>query len=105
MGTKNNPGQFDCYHAAEPDEPMFVLLGRDPIAPQLVSIWAAIAKLIGKDPAKCAEAVKCANDMRAYLAKHHKQEFPVLAAIESTYSVGPEDGSDEDEATKLVLPN
>ncbi|HAW11807.1 MAG TPA: aspartate decarboxylase, partial [Chloroflexi bacterium] len=30
MGTKNNPGKFDCYDDAHPDEPMFVLLGRDP---------------------------------------------------------------------------
>lgn len=33
MGTKNNPGAFDCYANAEPDEPMFVLLGRDKHAP------------------------------------------------------------------------
>ena len=42
MGTKNNPGQFDCYANAEPDEPMFVLLGRDRLAPFLVSIWSKI---------------------------------------------------------------
>jgi len=40
MGTKNNPGKFDCYEKAEPDEPMFVLLARDPLAGHLVSIWA-----------------------------------------------------------------
>ena len=32
MATKNNPGKFDCYTNAEPDEPMFILLGRDPVA-------------------------------------------------------------------------
>lgn len=42
MGTKQNPGRFDCYEAALPDEPMFVLLARDPLAPFLVSIWSAI---------------------------------------------------------------
>ena len=25
MGTKNEPGEFDCYAAAEPDEPMFII--------------------------------------------------------------------------------
>ena len=40
MGTKNNPGAFDCHAAAEPDEPMFVLLGRDPMAGLLVRLWA-----------------------------------------------------------------
>lgn len=42
MGTKNNPGKFDCYENAEPDEPMFTLLGRDPVAPFLVSLWAKV---------------------------------------------------------------
>lgn len=42
MGTKNNPGKFDCYANAEPDEPMFILLARDPLAPFLVSIWSKI---------------------------------------------------------------
>lgn len=42
MGTKNNPGEFDCYDNAKPDEPMFILLGRDALAPYLVEIWAAI---------------------------------------------------------------
>lgn len=42
MGTKNNPGKFDCYAKAEPDEPMFTLLGRDPQAAHLVSVWSKI---------------------------------------------------------------
>lgn len=42
MGTKNNPGEFDCYTAAEPDEPMFILLARDPLAAHLVSIWSKV---------------------------------------------------------------
>lgn len=42
MGTKNNPGKFDCYASAEPDEPMFVLLARDPSAPWLTVAWAAL---------------------------------------------------------------
>jgi hypothetical protein len=40
MGTKNNPGKFDCYHNAEADEPMFVLLARDRLAGHLVSLWS-----------------------------------------------------------------
>ena len=42
MGTKNNPGSFDCYEAAHSDEPMFVLLARDPTAAPLVRIWASV---------------------------------------------------------------
>jgi hypothetical protein len=41
MGTKNNPGKFDCYTNALPDEPMFVLLARDGDAPRLVMTWAS----------------------------------------------------------------
>jgi hypothetical protein len=40
MGSKNNPGKFDCYANALPDEPMFVLLGRDPDFERLVREWA-----------------------------------------------------------------
>ena len=40
MGTKDDPGEFDCYDAALPDEPMFVLLARDPDFERLVRKWA-----------------------------------------------------------------
>lgn len=40
MGTKNQPGTFDCYANADPDEPMFILLARDITAPSLVVEWA-----------------------------------------------------------------
>lgn len=40
MGTKLKPGAFDCYDAAEDDEPMFVLLARDEAAPERVEEWA-----------------------------------------------------------------
>ena len=42
MGTKQNPSRFDCYAAARPDEEMFVLLDRDPLAPYMVSIWSSV---------------------------------------------------------------
>jgi hypothetical protein len=41
MGTKQNPGRFDCYGKALPDEPLFVLLGRDPAAAETIRFWAA----------------------------------------------------------------
>lgn len=42
MGSKNNPGAFDCYAKAADDEPMFILLARDTSAALLTHIWAAI---------------------------------------------------------------
>lgn len=73
MGSKENPGQYDCYANALPDEPMFVLLARDPIGPELVEQWAIRrVNLIseGKKPkadyALVEEARECAEKMRAW---------------------------------------
>lgn len=69
MGTKNNPGSFDCYANAHPDEPMFVLLGRDRHAPSLVRLWAFMREKAGEDPAKVAEASACADAMEKWRAE------------------------------------
>lgn len=74
MGTKNTPGAFDCYANAEPDEPMFILLGRDPQAPDLVRAWAAMRAANGEDQAKVAEAVDCANAMVQYRANREAKK-------------------------------
>lgn len=66
MGTKNKPGTFDCYANAHPDEPMFILLGRDPLAPELVERWADLrAARRGPSP-KVEEARACARAMREW---------------------------------------
>jgi hypothetical protein len=49
-----------------PDEPMFVLLGRDKHAPQLVELWAGQRASEGEDPAKVEEVLKCAKAMRKW---------------------------------------
>jgi hypothetical protein len=66
MATKNNPGRFDCYENAKPDEPMFVLLGRDPMAGSLVRLWADWRQERGEEPAKVAEARACADALDAW---------------------------------------
>lgn len=73
MGTKNNPGAFDCYEAADPNEPMFVLLARDPNAPGLVQTWCSIriARIVSgaspeSDMAKVREAQACAIAMEEW---------------------------------------
>lgn len=73
MGTKNNPGKYDCYTKAEPDEPMFVLLARDPLAPLLVEIWAREAAERGTDSTKIEEAKKCALDMVGWRYKNRPE--------------------------------
>lgn len=67
MGTKANPGKYDCYEKAEPDEPLFVLLARDPLAPILVDLWAELrATLRAGGAEKVAEASACAVAMREW---------------------------------------
>lgn len=68
MGTKNNPGDYDCYENAGDDEPMFILLARDPRAPFLARKWARHAERAGKRPEKVAEARRLANDMEEWRA-------------------------------------
>lgn len=63
MGTKNDPGVFDCYTNADPDEPMFVLLGRDRHAAGLVRLWALLRHRGGEDQEKVQEALACADAM------------------------------------------
>lgn len=79
MGTKTNPGAWDCYANAEPDEPFFVLLARDQVAPDAVETWAdlrehALREFYGAmtgpeffaELDQIAEARKCALEMRAW---------------------------------------
>lgn len=66
MGTRNNPGSFDCYANAEPDEPMFVLLGRDKHTPLLVKLWADLRAMDGEESAKVIEAIQCASAMARF---------------------------------------
>jgi len=77
MGTKNKPGNFDCYANAEPDEPMFILLGRDEHAPALVDLWAIRRREAGESFEKVQEALDCANAMREYRKKRKAEQKPI----------------------------
>lgn len=81
MGTKNNPGSFDCYANAEPDEPMFVLLARDAYAPLLIRTWAADREVEGEDPAKVAEARACADACEKWRKKKEANQPPVHVTL------------------------
>jgi len=77
MGTKLNPGEFDCYAHALPDEPMFVLLGRDPDAPGAIRDWAYRRQvkinsglLPQSDQAVVDEAHSCAKQMELWRAQN-----------------------------------
>lgn len=68
-----NPGKFDCWSKAEPDEPTFTLLGRDPLAKSLVDAWALVREKTGEDPEKVEEARQCADAMEAWARKLGKK--------------------------------
>ena len=72
MGTKNIPGKYDCYANAHPDEPMFVLLGRDPEAAALVEELAAKRFELEGRTEKVLEARACAKAMREWRATLEK---------------------------------
>lgn len=78
MGSKLQPGAFDCYTAALPDEPMFILLARDRSAPAMLRKWSDTRRTqvrakfeageisedrLREDLQKCTEADGCADDM------------------------------------------
>jgi hypothetical protein len=66
MGTKNSPGKYDCYANLEPDEPYFVLMGRDKHAPYLIKQWAELRAADGEDQNKVEEAYSCALHMELF---------------------------------------
>jgi len=110
MGTKADPGPFDCYAAAEPDEPLFVLKSTDESAPTLVRIWAELyrerkMKANRWTPAaiqRYCEALECANQMAAW--RHNKlgernapmpwvpTTVPGIMALSQTTETESEDG-------------
>lgn len=74
MGTKNNPGPYDCYAKLESDEPYFVLRGKDPIGWLLVQVWVTLRKYMADDllpteyEKKLNEASDTANRMKDWSA-------------------------------------
>lgn len=87
MGTKSNPGEFDCYAKAADDEPIFTLRSKDPLAPIFIRMWIAVRggnvlelfslladlvqagmqySMTPDDPEKIMEAYDCADAMERY---------------------------------------
>lgn len=67
MSTKNNPGQFDCYGNAKPDEEIFIILERDLCAPATIRFWCQERIRQGKNKPgdmQITEALECARRMQ-----------------------------------------
>jgi hypothetical protein len=73
MGTKKNPGAFDCYAKAEPDEPTFTLLGRDPAAALTIRYWVSLRRFLSDpDPEQLAEAEALCQKLEDWATDHGK---------------------------------
>jgi hypothetical protein len=73
MGTKNNPGKYDCYAKADPDEEIFTLRAKDRHAPTLVWLWSALRELDGEDAECVAEARASVVKMLQWQADHERK--------------------------------
>lgn len=62
-----------CLNKASLDEPLFVLRGKDRLAPAVVRFWAELAeKEKAHEDYKIAEANLCAGEMETWRAEHMK---------------------------------
>ena len=77
MGTKANPGPFDCHADADTHEPIFTLRARDPLASMLVDLWVDLRELSRprdhepdryREQRKRDDATNCAIAMRQWRA-------------------------------------
>ena len=73
MGTKNNPGPYDCYAKLEADEPYFVLRGKDPIGWLIVKLWVRIRTTIALGAGSLPEEYSAKLDEASATAEKMKQ--------------------------------
>jgi hypothetical protein len=114
MGTKQNPGEFDCYANALPDEPMFTLLARDKLAPDIIRTWvitktkqlAIHKKPLSTELDKMVEALHLADAMEDWRktndGKWRAKPEPEIADKVNSGSK-PDDGNKKDETN--TTPN
>jgi len=89
---------YDCAAKAEPGEPTFTLLARDPLAASLVRAWAISARDSGAQPAeKTDEAFACADQMEAWRFANRPYEAPNLTD-EQLLKAGPVVGGEGGES-------
>lgn len=81
MGTKLNPGDYDCYEKAEPTEELFTLRAKDSDASVIVKMWAFFrmqqinAGLRPEsDRAQVSEAIACATRMEIWNREYKNRE-------------------------------
>ena len=69
MGTLNTPGQYDCLKNLDPDEPYFLIRGKDVWGAFIVRLWIRLRRWAGHnktEPEVLAEAAVCADAMERW---------------------------------------
>lgn len=106
MGTKSNPGLYDCYAHAAPEEDMFILLGRDRHASALVRLWALMREKEGEPAEVVAETRATADKMEAYCRERGKIPLPLDSLLSLAAALRPDDGGQfQDELPEEPLPD
>ncbi len=80
----SDAGNHDCLAKRRPDEPMFILLGRDPDAHNIVRQWAERRLAAGGAPEHCQMGLDTAARMKAYAAD--PSNAPASAPPASAYA-------------------
>lgn len=64
IDEENMPGS--TWNKTDAREPVFVLVGRDRLAPILVRMWVTLARFMGVKAKKLQEAAELASQMEAW---------------------------------------
>ena len=105
--TKAHPGPFDAFDKAEPDELIFTLLERDPVAPETILHWVDLTRRWARENLKDedklkAKLIQCTEaEFIAYRMRDRQQgkEGRHAPAIRAKYS--GQTGAEELEEIKL----
>lgn len=81
-------GPHSCLNKAAPEEPIFVLRAKDPLAAQTVRLWAAMASGVHEID-KIGEAKALADDMEAWHGKQSREVEPLAVPAVAQYRITP----------------
>lgn len=94
INTLEAPGEFDALTSLRPEEPYFLLVGRDKLAPKLVSDWAVAnrqraleefdlngidAETLGRELRKSTQAEMIASSMKEFKRGWKSTASPLAA--------------------------
>jgi|GEM_PF-3734469 len=98
--ANSEAANHDCLAKRREGEPMFILLGRDPDAHNIVRMWAERRLKAGGDHGHCQQGLDTAERMKAYAAdpENAPRTAPPAAAYPAQPQPTQQGGADRDEA-------